>query len=140
MYCNHEFLIWWDWRWRKMDRVFQFPFVGGKRCIKADEIVYIETARHKNIFYVGNQTYSLYKKLDEIEEELKGTDFIRVHQSFLVNMRYIEKISGYVLYLNNGKELSVPKARYPTVKRQYIEFKGKQMQSENRTLGPFGER
>lgn len=107
-----------------MDRILQFPFVGGWKSIKADEIIYIETDRHKNIFYVGNQKYSIYRKLDEIEEELKGMDFVRIHQSFLVNMRYIEKITSYVLYLSNGKELSVPKARYPEVKRQYMQFKG----------------
>lgn len=89
-----------------------------------DEIIYIETARHKNIFHVGDQTYSIYKKLDEIEAELKGMGFVRIHQSFLVNMRYIEKISSYVLYLTTGQELSVPKARYPEVKKKYMMFIG----------------
>lgn len=32
-------------------------------------------------------------------------------------MRYIEKISSYVMVLTTGKEISVPKARYPEVKR-----------------------
>lgn len=109
---------------RKKDRILQFSFVEGRKSIKADEVVYIETARHKNIFYVGEQAYSIYKKLDEIEEELKGLDFLRIHQSFLVNMHYIDKISSYVLRLKTGKELSVPKARYPEVKRQFLVFKG----------------
>lgn len=109
---------------RKRNRILQFSFVEGRKSIKADEVIYIETARHKNIFYVGEQTYSIYKKLDEIEEELKGMDFLRIHQSFLVNMLYIEKISSYVLRLSTGKELSVPKARYPEVKRQFMRFKG----------------
>lgn len=108
---------------RKKDRILQFAFVEGKKSIKADEVIYIETARHKNIFYVGEQTYSIYKKLDEIEEELKGLDFLRIHQSFLVNMHYIEKISSYILRLNTGKELSVPKARYPEVMKQYKMFR-----------------
>lgn len=107
-----------------MEQILQFSFVGGKKSIKVDEIIYIETARHKNIFYLEDQTYSIYKKLDEIEAELEGMGFIRIHQSFLVNMRYIEKISSYVLYLSTGKELSVPKARYPEVKRKYMLFKG----------------
>ena len=107
-----------------MDQIRQFSFVGGKKSIRVDEIVYIETARHKNIFYVGDQTYSIYRKLDDIEAELEGMDFVRIHQSFLVNMHYIEKISSYVLYLSTGKELSVPKARYPDVKRKYMLFKG----------------
>lgn len=59
------------------------------------------------------------KKLNEIEEELKEYGFLRIHQSFLVNMRYIQKISSYVLTLKNGKELSVPKSRYQEVKRKY---------------------
>ncbi len=107
-----------------MEQTLQFSFVGGKKRIKVDEIIYIETARHKNIFYVGDQVYSIYKKLDEIEAELEGMGFVRIHQSFLVNMRCIEKISSYVLYLTTGKELSVPKARYPEVKRKYMLFKG----------------
>lgn len=106
------------------NRMIRFSFVEGKKLIKADAIIYIETSRHKNIFHVGEQTYSIYKKLDEIERELKGLDFLRIHQSFLVNMHYIDKISSYVLRLKTGKELSVPKARYPEVKRQFMAFKG----------------
>lgn len=106
------------------DRMIRFSFVEGKKLVKTDEIIYIETSRHKNIFYVGDQTYSIYKKLDEIERELEGLDFLRIHQSFLVNMHYIEKISSYVLRLKTGEELSVPKARYPEVKRQFMAFKG----------------
>ena len=106
------------------DRMIRFSFVEGKKLVKTDEIIYIETSRHKNIFYVGDQTYSIYKKLDEIERELEGLDFLRIHQSFLVNMHYIEKISSYVLRLKTGEELSVPKARYPEVKRKFMAFKG----------------
>jgi len=58
--------------------------------------------------------------------ELQDLGFVRSHLSFLVNMRYIAKISSYVLTLNNGKEISVPKARYRSVKRQYILFKGEE--------------
>ena len=50
--------------------------------------------------------------------------FVRIHQSFLINMRYIGKLSSYVMVLITGKEISVPKSRYPEVKRQYTLFKG----------------
>ncbi|MEY8326845.1 LytTR family transcriptional regulator DNA-binding domain-containing protein [Lachnospiraceae bacterium 54-11] len=49
---------------------------------------------------------------------------MRIHQSFLINMRYIGKLSSYVMVLTTGKEISVPKSRYPEVKRQYTLFKG----------------
>lgn len=111
---------------RKNSRVLEFPFVEGKIRLHADDIIYIETARHKNIFYTEKAVYSIYRKLDEIEAELKDMGFVRIHLSFLVNMRYIAKISSYVLTLANGKEISVPKSRYQEVKRKYALFKGEE--------------
>ena len=92
--------------------------------LREDDIIYIETSRHKNVFYTAGETYSIYKKMDELEAELAGMGFVRIHQSFLINMRYIGKLSSYVMVLTTGKEISVPKSRYPEVKRQYTLFKG----------------
>ena len=101
----------------------QFQFVEGSVQLMPEEILYIETNRHKNFFYTASGTYSIYKKLGDIEMELKGMGFVRAHQSFLVNMRYVEKISSYVLRLTNGQEISVPKSLYQEVKRQYLTYK-----------------
>ena len=105
-------------------RIIEFPFVEGKIRLKVNDIIYIETDRHKNVFYTKEGRYNIYKKLDVIEEELRDFGFVRIHLSFLVNMRYIRKISSYVLTLTTGKEISVPKTRYAEVKKQYILFKG----------------
>lgn len=102
----------------------EYSFVEGTVKLLTDDIIYIETARHKNVFYTKKNIYTIYKKMDEIEAELCGFGFVRIHQSFLVNMRYIEKISSYVLRLITGKEISVPKSRYPEVKRRYALYKG----------------
>ena len=111
---------------QKNSRILEFSFVEGTIKLHADDIIYIETARHKNIFYTEKSCYSIYKKLDELEAELKDMGFVRIHLSFLVNMRYIAKISSYVLTLTTGKEISVPKSRYAQVKRQYMLFKGEE--------------
>ena len=105
-------------------RVVEFGFVEGNIRLRVDDIIYIETDRHKNVFFTKGQTFSIYRKMDELEEDLKGMGFVRAHQSFLVNMEYIEKISSYVMFLTTGREISVPKSRYPEVKRQYTLFKG----------------
>lgn len=105
-------------------RVVEFGFVEGNIRLRVDDIIYIETNRHKNVFFTKGKTLSIYRKMDELEEDLKGMGFVRAHQSFLVNMKYIEKISSYVMFLTTGQEISVPKSRYPEVKRQYTLFKG----------------
>jgi len=103
---------------RNRNREVTFSFVEGKTVLQTEDIIYVETSRHKNIFHTENGVYSLYKKLNEIEEQLYPFGFVRVHQSFLVNMRYAERIKSYVLYLKNGMEISVPKIRYSYVKEQ----------------------
>lgn len=107
---------------RLQKRVVLFPFVEGDIPLALDDLIYIETYRHKNLFYTKNGVFSIYRKLNEIETELNGMGFLRIHQSFLVNMQYIGKISSYLMTLTTGKELSVPKARYPNVKKQYQQF------------------
>ena len=108
----------------KKDCYVEFSFVEGQIRLQTDDIIYIETAKHKNIFYTKKQTYTIYKRMDEIEVELAEFEFVRVHQSFLVKMRYIEKIISYILRLITGKEISVPKSRYQEVKRRYALYKG----------------
>ena len=109
---------------RQNRQVLEFPFVERKKKLHIGDIVYIETKGHKNFFCTQNEVYSIYQKLDELEAELKDLGFVRAHLSFLVNMRYIDRISSYVMLLTNGEEISVPKSRYQEVKRQYTLFKG----------------
>lgn len=113
-----------DSRKDREELIKEFSFVEGTIRLKINDIIYIETARHKNIFYTQEESYSIYKKLDEIEDELQGFGFVRIHKSFLINMRYIKKISSYIMTLTTGKEISVPKARYAEVKKQYGLFQG----------------
>ena len=105
-------------------QIMEFPFVEGTIKLKVSDIIYIETDKHKNVFYTQEGSYSIYRKLDELEEELQDFGFVRIHQSFLINMHYIRKISSYVMTLTTGKEISVPKTRYAEVKKQYTLFKG----------------
>lgn len=101
-----------------------YPFVEGETALPVNDIFYVESNRHKNWFHTADKTYSIYRKLDDIERELKEYGFIRIHQSFLINMRYISKISSYTLTLTNGETFSVPKVRYSHVKQNYMRYKG----------------
>ncbi len=66
----------------------------------------------------------LYGTVDEIEEEIKGNGFVRVHQSYLVNMKHIKKLSRYQVILNGGIVIDVPRARYKYVEEIFTIYKG----------------
>ena len=112
---------------RKKSKIITFSCVEGDMRLKASDIILIETSGRKNLIRLQNQTYQIYEKLDVLEEMLKGYGFLRTHNSFLVNMAHIRGINSYVLTLDDGRQLPVPKARYKQVRQEYTLFVGKEL-------------
>lgn len=110
----------------KIDKI-NFSFVEGKKEVLLERILYIESEKHKVIFHVMEaemKLYTIYKKLDEIEELLEQHGFLRIHKSFLVNMKHVESMNNYKVKLTSGQYLSVPKLKYREVKEKFIMLKG----------------
>lgn len=104
-----------------------FRFSDAEKQISLDRLLYVESKLHKLEFHVMEEDmtlYSMYETLNTIESELKDFGFIRIHQSFLVNLKYIANIMRYKVILTNGDELIIPKARYREVKDAFIEYQG----------------
>ena len=104
-----------------------FNFKEGRKEIILDRLLYIESNLHKLMFYVTDndgEPYIMSEKLDTLEGELAGNNFIRIHKSYLVNAKYIESITRYKVKLPDGVELAIPKARYTFVKKQFIAYQG----------------
>lgn len=69
-------------------------------------------------------TYTMYEKLSVLEDKLESDDFIRIHQSYLVNIKHIKNVVRYQVVLTNGVKLAIPRARYTYVKEQFILYQG----------------
>lgn len=104
-----------------------FDFKEGKREVSLERLLYIESNLHKLAFHIMEddmKIYTMYETLNELEDKLAVNDFIRIHQSYLVNIKYIKKIVRYKLILSNGVELIIPKSRYTYVKQRFISYQG----------------
>lgn len=101
-------------------------FKEGKN-IPIERIVYIESKLHKLEFHIMENDlhkYTLYATLNDLEKEIGKFHFLRIHQSFLVNLKHIKNVTGYKVVLSNNQQLIVPKARYKEVKNAFIAYKG----------------
>ena len=58
----------------------------------------------------GIRDYTQYTTLNKVENNFPKTQFVRIHQSYLVNLKYIKYIKNYKAILKNGLELSIPKS------------------------------
>lgn len=110
---------------RQRSKTILLSCVEGEIRIHIAEIVMLENERHKCIIHLQDRYYHIYEKLDTLETMLKRYGFLRIHQSYLVNMQYIRSINNYVLTLQDGRQLSIPKARFQQVKQSYISYVGK---------------
>lgn len=103
--------------------ILAFPFREGERCLAPHQIIYVESKLHRLYFHLQDeQICTMYDVLNEWEEKLNTYGFLRIHQSYLVNMRYIQEISGYMAYLKQGTKLAVPRARYRQVREEFMTY------------------
>lgn len=62
--------------------------------------------------------------LNEIENRLNEFGFLRIHQSFLINLTHLKTVRTYIAEMDDGTELPIPRTKYRMVKDAYVEYKG----------------
>ncbi len=88
--------------------------------ISLDEILYFESKLRVIKLHTKNEEISFYGKLDEIEKELEQKDFLRIHQSFLVNATKIKLLTKEEAVLISDITLPVSKSRANAVREAYL--------------------
>lgn len=88
--------------------------------IPLSDILYFESNKRLLNIHTKNEVLSFYEKLDNVENELKEKDFIRTHQSYLVNALKIKSVSKDMVELTNGESLPVSKSKASKVKEAYL--------------------
>lgn len=105
----------------------RFAFLEGERNINLDKIVFMESNLHKVSFHLLGERavqYSLYEKLSTIEERLSDYGFIRIHQSYLVNIKHISMVKNFQVEMKGGLELPSSKSRFRAVRDAFLDYKG----------------
>lgn len=108
-----------------------FVFLEGEKTLSPYEIVYIESNLHKLRFHLAEEnmkSFSMYEKLDVMDQRLCHYGFCRIHKSFLVNLKYVQKIERYSAKLTENvcdrSHLPVSQSRYNQAKEQFIFCRG----------------
>lgn len=99
--------------------------------IPLDDILYLEVHQH-NVTVVMRKLlsermpkeYNFYAALSDLEEKLEPLGFLRIHKSFLVNMKHLKKFQCREATLDNGMILRVGEKSYAENKQKYLLWKG----------------
>ncbi len=89
------------------------PTNQGVIFVNADDIIYLESdSNYTKVFFKDNRKILISKTLKSMEQQLKEYNYFRVHSSYLVNIKEIEKYikgDGGTLILKNS--VSIPVSR-----------------------------
>lgn len=97
-------------------------------CKHFDNVMYIRagSSAYCHLFFAdGRESRVVRKTCTELEEKLRGNGFFRSDKSFLVNMKYVKKISNKVIF-ENGFEVPISRRKKRVAKQLYGEYCGKE--------------
>lgn len=118
---------------QKMQEVKQIPSLLAKRNntrykLSVDKISYIELARRGSVLHClenrEETAYTTASKLKELYETLQDYGFVYAHNSYLVNLEHVVRISPSELELDNGKTLSIARSKSKEFRQRYAEYIG----------------
>lgn len=96
---------------KQFPKKIALPQLGGISFIEVDNIVSLQADSNYTIIHMNNmQKLVVTKTLKEFEELLDQTQFIRIHKSYIVNMRCIKEYSttdGGIVKMTDGNQWSI---------------------------------
>lgn len=115
----------------KRDAIFTVKTKEGLVAVPYSKIEYIENySRTLNIRLTdGKNVQSIFIRRsfdEEVRQLMEDNSFIQVHKSFLVNLRYVDKLASGNIIMESGAWIPVSKARIADIKKEYLTFVSKQ--------------
>jgi DNA-binding LytR/AlgR family response regulator len=97
-------------RRNRMTAYLSIPVKGGIRRIDVSDIVYIEVHDHDLIYHMTHETFETRGSMKAAEEMLESYPFFRCNKFYLVNLQYVEAVSGSEVLLKR-ETLTVSRAK-----------------------------
>lgn len=95
---------------------------GGAVAVDPVALVYAEAVgkTQKLVFSGGEEPALIRVTMRDLEEKLLPFGFIRIHKGFLVNFRFIRKITSRSVLLDTGGDLPVGRDRLQSARERYL--------------------
>ncbi len=89
--------------------------------INLSQLLYAEVYDRKTILHMKDDSIEYYGQLSALEE-LVGRDFYRIHRSYLVNMKYVERYDRTSITTLGGDNIPIARREYDGFLKAYMEY------------------
>lgn len=93
------------------------------RLFMVEDLVFAESRNKKILLHFNDGGVAeLLEKLDTVEAALSSRNFLRCHQSFIVNMDYVRCMEGESFQTILGVPVLIRKREFPAMRKKYYEY------------------
>ena len=96
---------------QKLTNKIALPIGDAMQLTEPDEIIRCESdSNYTHIFLANGKKITLAKTLKEVEENISGNPFYRIHQSHLINMNHVSKYikgDGAYVVMKDGTQIAI---------------------------------
>jgi two-component system, LytTR family, response regulator LytT len=75
--------------------------------VKNEDLLFVEALKDYVVVHTRTESYTIHSTMKDVETKLVGSDFLRVHRSFIVNIDAIQSIK-YAMISIEGMDKEIP--------------------------------
>lgn len=90
--------------------------------LPVESILYFEYRSRKVKIMTKDKEYVCRLKINDIAEKMKQYNFMMSHQSFVVNLYYIEKFADQALIMKNGDKVYLAQKRASAIRKKLMQL------------------
>ncbi len=105
----------------KTEQVLLFQIDGESVRIPTGEIYAVEAFAHAVTLTTKQGNHKVNMSISEVEKLLKE-GFVRCHRSYIVNLKYVRRITRTAVVMDNGIEVPLSRNSYQSVNQAFISY------------------
>ena len=106
---------------QKKEHIIKVETAEGTRKLRLPALVYVEVLSHYLYFHTTKRDYRSRGNISDVEKELEKYNFVRIHRSYIVNLRYVNKVLSKEVTVGD-KVLPVSRNYKEKLKEKYLKY------------------
>ena len=97
---------------------------AGVRMLLLSNIIYVEAMGKKTVYHLYPEgTVTCTEKFAEVCHRLLDEEmFLQTHRSYLLNMNYVDRITGNDIILRDGARIPIAQGRTKEIRQMYLSY------------------
>ena len=96
--------------------------IEGEYTINVSDILFFEAQNQQVFIQTKDGSFTERAAISDYVDELAGYDFISIHRSYLINLRYVKGLNKQEVTLSDGTILPISRLRFQDVKRAFHDY------------------